>query len=112
MIALMLYFSILFNSFGCGFSHEQTDEQQLLGLSGLYCSSNGSVGPAGDLDEPNTGCYLCSLFSALILAAFFWLLGFMRSAHRWPRIDSVRVPLRRYLWPSINPRASPALFPR
>ncbi|MBU1331740.1 MAG: DUF2946 domain-containing protein [Gammaproteobacteria bacterium] len=116
LIAWMLYFSVLFSAFVCAISHGQMAGLQLAGLDGQYCSFEGNFGAGADLDgsgivapSPATGsgCSLSSTFSAIILAAFFGLLG-MLAASRSPLRSLLFSPRPvRYLWPSANPRASP-----
>lgn len=119
LTAWLLYFSILFGAFACAISHGQMAGLQLSGLSSQYCSFEGNFGAGADLNgsgvvAPNpatgSGCALGSLFSAIILAAFFGLLGLLAAARR-PAATWLFVPHPlRYLWPSANPRASPALI--
>jgi len=116
LIAWMLYFSVLFSAFGCSISHGQMAGLQLSGLGSQYCSFDGNFGAGADLDgsgvvAPNpatgSGCSLSSTFSAIILAAFFGLLGLL-VANRAPLLTVFFTPRPvRYLWPSANPRASP-----
>jgi hypothetical protein len=84
LLAWMLYFSVLFSAFACSIGHGQMAGLQLSGLSSQYCSFEGNFGAGADLDgsgviAPNpatgSGCSLSSSFSAIILAAFFGLLG-------------------------------------
>ncbi|PIA66850.1 DUF2946 domain-containing protein [Pseudomonas sediminis] len=116
LTAWVLYFSILFSAFVCAISHGQMAGMQLSGLDGQYCSFDGNFGAGADLNgsgivapNPATGanCALASLFSAIILAAFFGLLGLLAPS-RAPTPVLQFVPRTvRYLWPSANPRASP-----
>ncbi|RRV26323.1 DUF2946 domain-containing protein [Pseudomonas sp. o96-267] len=116
LTAWMLYFSILFSAFVCAISHGQMAGMQLSGLDGQYCSFDGNFGAGADLDgsgivapNPATGanCALASLFSAIILAAFFGLLGLL-VAERVRPLAALHIPLlARYRWPPANPRASP-----
>ena len=118
LIAWMLYACILFSALACSIGHGQMAGLQLSGIDGAYCSAQGNSGPAIDLAGAGaplsnvaggTGCSLCSTFGALILAAFFGLLGLLapgRSPAPPPRLSSTAV---RFLWPSANPRASPLL---
>jgi hypothetical protein len=118
LTAWLLYFSILFGAFVCAISHGQMAGLQLSGLDGQYCSFEGNFGAGADLDgsgvvAPNpatgSGCALSSSFSAIILAAFFGLLGLLLASRALPGVSlAVRRPVR-YLWPSANPRASPLL---
>lgn len=116
LLAWMLYFSVLFSAFACSIGHGQMAGLQLSGLSSQYCSFEGNFGAGADLDgsgvvAPNpatsSGCSVTSLFSAIILAAFFGLLGLL-AASRAPLAIFAFIPRPvRYLWPSANPRASP-----
>jgi hypothetical protein len=118
LIAWMLYCSVLFAAFACSIGHGQMAGLQLSGLDGLYCSFEGNAGSGVDLGgsvspavnpASGTGCPLCSSFGALLLAAFFGLLGLLAAARQPaapPLLDGRPV---RFLWPSANPRASPWL---
>ncbi|MBA4289165.1 MAG: DUF2946 domain-containing protein [Pseudomonas sp.] len=116
LLAWMLYFSVLFSAFGCSISHGQMAGLQLSGLDSQYCSFDGNFGAGADLEgsgvvAPNpatgSGCSLSSSFGALILAAFFGLLGLL-ALSRAPLLTLFYTPRPvRYLWPSANPRASP-----
>lgn len=116
LTAWVLYFSILFSAFVCAISHGQMAGMQLSGLDGQYCSFEGNFGAGADLSgsgivapNPATGanCALASLFSAIILAAFFGLLGLLAAERSWP-LSALHLPrLTRYRWPPANPRASP-----
>jgi len=116
LLAWMLYFSVLFSAFGCSISHGQMAGLQLSGLDSQYCSFDGNFGAGADLDgsgvvAPNpatgSGCSLSSSFGALILAAFFGLLGLLAPS-RAALLTFFFTPRPvRYLWPSANPRASP-----
>ncbi|MDM8348140.1 DUF2946 domain-containing protein [Pseudomonas sp. sp1636] len=118
LLAWMLYFSVLFSALACSIGHGQMAGMQLSGLDGQYCSVDGNFGAGIDLPgsasvplnlAAGSACSLCSTFSALILAAFFGLLGLL-GASRQPLAAPLRAgrPVR-YLWPSANPRASPLL---
>ncbi|UYP31256.1 DUF2946 domain-containing protein [Pseudomonas sp. Z8(2022)] len=116
LTAWVLYFSILFSAFVCAISHGQMAGLQLSGLDGQYCSFEGNFGAGADLDgsgivasNPATGsnCALASLFSAIILAAFFGLFGRLAGECGWP-LSVLHLPrITRYRWPPANPRASP-----
>lgn len=116
LTAWLLYFSILFGAFACAISHGQMAGMQLSGLDSQYCSFDGNFGAGANLDgsgivapDPATGsnCALASLFSAIILAAFFGLLG-MLAGERVRPLPALHIPrLARYRWPPANPRASP-----
>jgi len=121
LIAWTLYCCVLFSAFACSIGHGQMAALQLSGLDGQYCSFAGNFGAGADLTgsgipalNPATGsgCSLSSTFSAIILAAFFGLLGLLGllAASRLPLAAPALVPRPvRYLWPSANPRASPLL---
>lgn len=118
LVAWVLYVSILFSSFSCAIGHGQMAGLQLASVGGGYCSLDGNFG--ADLDDsglattasiPGSSCTLVSLFSALILAAFFGLWGLLT-------IDQARPFARLHLsrsnrdrWPTANPRASPLGLP-
>lgn len=116
LLAWMLYFSVLFGALVCAISHGQMAGLQLSGLDGQYCSFDGNFGAGADLDgsgvvAPNpatgSGCALGSLFSAIILAAFFGLLGLLAAEVHRP-LSALSAPRpARYRWPPANPRASP-----
>ncbi|MDM9653035.1 DUF2946 domain-containing protein [Pseudomonas wenzhouensis] len=116
LTAWLLYFSILFGAFACAISHGQMAGMQLSGLDSQYCSFDGNFGAGANLDgsgivapDPATGsnCALASLFSAIILAAFFGLLGLL-AAERVRALPALHIlRLARYRWPPANPRASP-----
>ena len=118
LIAWTLYCCVLFSAFACSIGHGQMAGLQLSGLDGQYCTFAGNFGAGADLTgsgipalNPATGsgCSLSSTFSAIILAAFFGLLGLL-AASRPPLAAPALVPRpARYLWPSANPRASPLL---
>lgn len=117
LLAWMLYFSVLFSAFACSIGHGQMAGLQLSGLSSQYCSFDGNFGAGADLDgsgvvAPNpatgSGCVLASLFSAIILAAFFGFLGLLvASCTALLSVFFAPYPVR-YPWPSANPRASPS----
>lgn len=118
LIAWMLYFSVLFGALVCAISHGQMAGLQLSGLDGQYCSFDGNFGAGADLDgsgivaaNPATGsgCALGSLFSAIILAAFFGLLGLLAADVTRPLSLLLEPRPARYRWPPANPRASPLL---
>ncbi|WXL26760.1 DUF2946 domain-containing protein [Ectopseudomonas mendocina] len=117
LLAWMLYFSVLFSALVCSLGHGQMAGLQLSGLDGQYCSTDSNVGAGADLSGPGmaadlagSGCALSSSFSAVLLISLFGLLGLLPRA-RSPRLSHWLSPLTavRYLWPSANPRASPAL---
>ncbi|MNE73594.1 hypothetical protein D3C80_1696160 [compost metagenome] len=115
LIALALYFCVLFNVLGCGLAHGQAVGLALNGFGGAFCSLGGDIASlkakqdsalTGDLSIP----FSCPMGSAAFLSLVFligvaWLLA---SAHSRPIIREVRSQAPpRYCWPSSNPRASP-----
>lgn len=120
LTAWMLYFSVLFGALVCAISHGQMTGLQLSGLDSQYCSFEGNFGAGADLHgsgivAPNPatgeGCALGSLFSSIILAAFFGLLGLLAAEVARP-LPTLSLPrLFHYQWPPANPRASPASLP-
>jgi uncharacterized membrane protein len=118
LLAWLLYFSVLFSAFACSIGHGQMAGLQLSGLDGQFCSFTGNFGAGADLEgsgvvAPNpatgSGCSLSSTFSAIILAAFFGLLGLLAASRTPFAVSLFRPHPVRYLWPSANPRASPSV---
>lgn len=117
LTAWVLYFSILFGALACAIGHGQLAAQQLSGLGDAWCSvhadSPGSPTALGSDSALPSGssCALSSSFSAIILAAFFGLLGLLAVA-RAPALPRLQPRTsRRLRWPTVNPRASPAPLP-
>ena len=118
LLALILYFSVLFSAFACALGHGQLAGLQLSGIDGLSCSASAAVasGERGDFAVAalaavgGSGCLLCSSFVGVALAAFFGLLGLLplRQIRPVPALLCATKAVR-YLWPSANPRASPLL---
>jgi hypothetical protein len=118
LLAWMLYFSVLFSALACSIGHGQMAGLQLSGLDGVYCSLDGGSASGSDFGAAGlaslgaaggAGCALSSTFSALILAAFFGLLGLLCATRPLFAAPSCAPRPVRYLWPSANPRASPSL---
>ncbi|MBF9245984.1 DUF2946 domain-containing protein [Pseudomonas cannabina] len=118
LVAWVLYVSILFSSFSCAIGHGQMAGLQLASVGGEYCSLDGNFG--ADLDDsglattastPGSSCALVSLFSALVLAAFFGLWGLLTIDKSRPYARLYLSRLNRYRWPPANPRASPLGLP-
>lgn len=112
----MLYFSVLFAAFACAINHGQMAGLQLSGLGSQYCAFEGDFGTGADLDGftivplaffGSGGCAMSSSFSAILLVALFGLFGLLLrdTIALLPRL--VSASCSRYLWPSLNPRASP-----
>lgn len=119
LTAWLLYFSILFSALVCAISHGQMAGMQLSGLDSRYCSFNGDFGASADINgsgvvahnpATDSNCALASLFSAIILAAFFGLLGVLSAERILPFREPHHSRLVRYRWPPANPRASPFLL--
>lgn len=125
LIAWALYFSVLLSALLCAIGHGQMAGLQLSGLDGGFYGESCSVSSSSahghtDLDgsgsmpmnmTDGSGCALSSLFSAIILAALFGLLGLLagEAVRPLPTLNLSRSP--RHRWPLINPRASPASLP-
>lgn len=118
LVAWILYVSILFSAFSCAIGHGQMAGLQLSSLGDEYCSLDGNFG--ADLDDsglatttstPGSSCVLVSLFSALILAAFFGLWGLLTIDQARPFARLYLSRSNRYRWPPANPRASPYGLP-
>jgi hypothetical protein len=119
LLAWLLYCSLLFSALACSVGHGQMAALQLSGLPGQFCALGTNASAAIDLGDgssqqllmpADSGCALSSLFSAVLLAALFGLLGLfaLLAAQPLPALPrGLRSP--RYLWPSANPRASPYL---
>ncbi len=119
-IAWMLFASVLFSLFACGLHHGQMSGQSLSGLSGVFCSTDGGKGSAVDLSHSDQSqqaaslaCPLCSSFAlAVAINASAWALDYLPGNAVAPIVvRSWAQPPPRYLWPSLNPRASPSDFP-
>ncbi|HHH9558898.1 TPA: DUF2946 domain-containing protein [Pseudomonas aeruginosa] len=117
LIAWTLYVCLLVNLLACGIAHGQTTGLRLSGIDGMSCSLTqvGSTleggGKASVADSLLTSfkCPVCA--GAALLALPLLLLGWLlRPARRLalPR-DLIPRPAPRDLWPTANPRASPAV---
>ena len=119
LTAWMLFASVLFSLFACGLHHGQMSGQSLSGLSGVFCSTDGGKGSAVDLSHSDQSqqaaslaCPLCSSFAlAVAINASAWALDYLPGNAVAPIVvRSWAQPPPRYLWPSLNPRASPFDF--
>ncbi|WP_437883955.1 DUF2946 family protein [Pseudomonas sp. LRF_L74] len=117
LIAWTLYASVLFSLFVCGIHHGQMGGLALSGLEGGYCGldSESGHGFAGTDSDPQAAvqldCSLGSSCSALASNAMHWSLGDRPAGALAPIVArSWAQPPPRYLWPSLNPRASPVAF--
>ncbi len=120
LIAWTLYASVLFSLFVCGIHHGQMSGLTLSGLSGGYCafgsdhgqSYNDSNSSQSQQMSAQLSCPLCSSTSlTLALNTASWNIGDLQSPLLSPTLErSLAQPPPRYLWPSLNPRASPTRF--
>lgn len=120
LIALTLFVSVMFSLFVCGVHHGQMSGLGLSGLDGGFCAEGSGHGAGVQLDGDETGhamasytCPLCSSFGmALALNSSSWGLSLLPVAAAVPTEQpSWAQPPPRYLWPSLNPRASPLHIP-
>lgn len=118
LIAWMLYASILLSLFACGIHHGQMSGLNLSGLGGAFCALGSDSGPGVDLGGSQQtqqatalfSCPLCSSFAlAVAINSASWTLHQASTSTVAPIIvRSWAQPPPRYLWPSLNPRASPS----
>ncbi|VVQ21529.1 DUF2946 domain-containing protein [Pseudomonas fluorescens] len=117
-IAWVLYASLLFSLFACGIHHGQMSALSLSGLNGGFCSVSSEHGPyidASDSDDPaphlatQFSCPLCSSFAvAVAIHTLAWALDYVPGGTISPVVaTSLAQPPPRYVWPALNPRASP-----
>lgn len=121
LTAWMLYASILFSLFACSIHHGQMAGLALSGLSGGYCAMDASGGMGQGSDDAGQlknvaaqfSCPLCSTSGmALAVNSLGWQVPVMAQGALSPVVvRSWAQPPPRYLWPSLNPRAPPSLFP-
>lgn len=113
LIAWVLYLSVLLSSLMCAMGHGQMAGLRLSGLDAQFCSmdSNGAAKMSTDLSEPmllpGADCAIASLFSAILLAAFFSMFGRLPCAAQKHPSKQILSRSPRHRWPLINPRASP-----
>lgn len=113
LLAWMLFFSILFSALSCASGHGQMVGMQLSGDDGEHSSHHhgGGSDAASAHAAADTGCAFASPFGAIVLAAFFGLIGLLPVDNPRP-LPALSIPRQvRYRWPPANPRASPGLFP-
>lgn len=118
MTAWMLYASVLFSLFVCGIHHGQMGGLALSGLDGGYCATDsehahGFTTDSSESPQPvmvQFDCPLCSASGlAIAVNTASWNLDAMPAKGLAPiTVRSRAQPPPRYLWPSLNPRASPA----
>lgn len=112
LIAWMLYCTVLLSSLQCSIGHGQMVGLWLNGLGSQFCAvtpygmPHDQALPSDELLPSSDSCVVTSLFSAILLAAFFCLLGLLAVANvRNMRSQPVQSP--RFRWPLANPRAPP-----
>lgn len=118
LIAWALYASLLFSLLACGVHHGQASGLSLSGLQGGFCAEGSSsaavdLGDAsGHLQADQFSCPLCSSFAlAVALSSHAWIADFPPAVASAPSAPQHWAqPPPRLLWPSLNPRASPARF--
>ncbi|VXC22386.1 conserved hypothetical protein [Pseudomonas sp. 8AS] len=119
LIAWALYTSLLLSLFACGLHHGQASGLRLSGLQGGFCAEGSNVA-AVDLGEGSPqhqadafSCPLCSSYGlAVALHSHAWAAGFPPAVGGAPsQPQHWAQPPPRYLWPSLNPRASPTDLP-
>lgn len=110
--------AVLFNVFAAPLAELMSPQQKLLVMWGGFCSAAAprqvasELVPAPDRQHPMPGGHVCCCANAALLALPPAALGafaepVLREAHR--PVPRRAAPARRRLWPSLNPRASPAL---
>lgn len=115
--AWLLYASLLLNVPTCGLAHGQLLGLDLSGAGIVFCSmSSGMISLGGDDDDDDASgagtlavkCPVCAVVLGMgLLFALAWL-GLLRRPQRQRPPARSYPPHPRYLWPSANPRASPA----
>ncbi|MGB4072333.1 DUF2946 family protein [Pseudomonas sp.] len=120
LTAWTLYCSLLLGLFACGIHHGQMSGLSLSGLGSGFCSLGSDNGPGVDLGSSeqtqqtasSLSCPLCSSFAgAVAINTSTWALDYAPGSAVAPIVvRSWAQPPPRYLWPALNPRASPANF--
>lgn len=115
LLAWMLFLSVLFSALHCAFGHEQMSTLAVVANEHVHHQHHSHTGhdeaAAHHHASADTGCDFASPFSAIILAAFFGLLGRLAvEAARPLPVLYPRCAVRTH-WPPANPRASPELLP-
>lgn len=111
--AWLLYASLLLNVPTCGVAHGQLLGLDLSGAGIVFCSMSSGMISLGDDDASGAGmlavkCPVCAVVLGMgLLFALAWL-GLLRRPQRLRPPARSYPPHPRYLWPSANPRASPA----
>ncbi|WP_425055928.1 DUF2946 family protein [Pseudomonas abyssi] len=111
--AWLLYASLLLNVPTCGLAHGQLLGLDLSGAGIVFCSMSSGMISLGDDDASGAGmlavkCPVCAVVLGMgLLFALAWL-GLLRRPQRLRPPARSYLPHPRYLWPSANPRASPA----
>lgn len=118
VIAWMLYASVLFSLVACGIHHGQMSGLGLSGLNGGFCSVSNDLGLYVDASDSHDSaphlasqisCPLCSSFAfAVAINTLAWSLDYVPGgAVASIDVRSLAQPPPRYVWPALNPRASP-----
>ncbi|WP_157718678.1 DUF2946 domain-containing protein [Halopseudomonas litoralis] len=114
LLAWMLFACILFSALHCASGHGQMVAVQLGAINAEHGhhhhAEHAEATEAHDHTSADSSCDFASPFSAIILAAFFGLLGLlaMDALRPLPVWHVPRQPRSR--WPPANPRASPLLL--
>ena len=117
-IAWVLYASLLLRLLAYGIHHGQMSALSLSGLNGGFCSVSSEHGPyidASDSGDPaphlatQFSCPLCSSFAMEVaINTLAWALDYVPGGTISPIVvTSLAQPPPRYVWPALNPRASP-----
>ncbi len=113
LTAWLLYASLLLNVPTCGLAHGQMLGLDLSGAGIVFCSMGSGMINLGDEDASGSGmlavkCPVCAVVLGMgLLFALAWLSLLRRPQRLRPPLTCY-IPHPRYLWPSANPRASPA----
>lgn len=112
LLAWMLLLCILFSALHCASGLGQMVAMQLTEVVDEHAHhQHAEAASAHSHSSMDSGCDFASPFSAIILAAFFGLLGRLsvETARPLPAWILPRQP--RLHWPPVNPRAPPQLLP-
>ncbi|PRB79900.1 DUF2946 family protein [Pseudomonas sp. MYb185] len=114
LLAWVLLLSILFSALHCAVGHEQVSATPAVAAEHdhhHHHSGHDEAAAAHAHSSADSGCDFASPFGAIILAAFFGLLGRLAVEQSRP-LPVLHLPrLVRARWPPANPRASPILLP-
>ncbi len=115
LLAWVLLFSILFSALHCAVGHGSMDAPSAVvgehDHHHQHHSGHDQTAAAHAHSSADSGCEFASPFSAIILAAFFGLLGRLAAESSRP-LPVLYLPRTvRARWPPANPRASPEQLP-